>query len=293
MQRRRQRHTMVARLFRILILVAARPDRVATAAFAPVRVILPAGGNVMAPSETQTPPRPVWLKTGVAPAAVAPRSFCVSSSLGMASPSGIDALPEVVQTATFFGIYAALFAATSAVSSALDATSKSMGLERWRISVVETTLPLILGALYLTAGIGHFSSKGSFVDIYPPPGTWGIWKLPGSAEFHVTWTGAAELLGGMGLIFGGLKDYILDDDDDGSLIINLVKPASALSLFLLTVAVTPANIYMYTHGATMGDTGPLDLSFHYVRFAVQAVLLGLLLTLTKDSFFFAWGDELD
>ena len=34
------------------------------------------------------------------------------------------------------------------------------------------------------------------------------------------------------------------------------------------------------------------LTFHYVRFAVQCVLLGLLATLAKDSFFYAWGDEI-
>ena len=69
-------------------------------------------------------------------------------------------------------------------------------------------------------------------------------------------------------------------------------PAACAGLLLLTVAVTPANIYMYTHGATMG-AGPLPLSFHYVRFAVQCVLLGLLATLAKDSFFYAWGDEIE
>jgi hypothetical protein len=37
----------------------------------------------------------------------------------------------------------------------------------------------------------------------------------------------------------------------------------------------------------------LPLAFHYVRFAVQCVLLGLLATLAKDSFFYAWGDEIE
>ena len=71
-----------------------------------------------------------------------------------------------------------------------------------------------------------------------------------------------------------------------------LPPAACAGLLLLTVAVTPANIYMYTHGATMG-TGPLPLTFHYIRFAVQCVLLGLLATLAKDSFFYAWGDEIE
>ena len=76
----------------------------------------------------------------------------------------------------------------------------------------------------------------------------------------------------------------------GLLAVPLQLPCAAL--FLLTAAVTPANIYMYTHGATMG-TPPLPLAFHYVRFAAQCVLLGLLATLAKDSFFYAWGDEIE
>ena len=65
-------------------------------------------------------------------------------------------------------------------------------------------------------------------------------------------------------------------------------------LFLLTVLVTPANIYMYTHGAVMGaDMPPLDVSFHYIRFVIQVLLLSTLFVLAKDGLFFAWGDELD
>ena len=74
--------------------------------------------------------------------------------------------------------------------------------------------------------------------------------------------------------------------------VKFIPPAACAGLLLLTIAVTPANIYMYTHGATMG-TGPLPLTFHYIRFAVQCVLLGLLATLAKDSFFYAWGDEIE
>ena len=43
----------------------------------------------------------------------------------------------------------------------------------------------------------------------------------------------------------------------------------------------------------MGPMPPLDLSFHYVRFVVQVLLLSTLWILAKDSFFFVWGDELD
>ena len=156
--------------------------------------------------------------------------------------------------------------------------------------------------MYVAAGIGHFISSQEFCDIYPPIGTWGIWYLPGSAEFHVAWTGIVEMVGGGGLLFGVVGSFIMmgynndiaegEEDDDWSL--KLIQPISAGTLFVLTVLVTPANIYMYTHGATMGDNmGELDVSFHYVRFAVQVLFLSLLFVVAKDSFFFAWGDELD
>jgi len=181
-------------------------------------------------------------------------------------------------------------------TKALEVISKSViGLERWRDNVIDTTLPLLLGLLYLTAGIGHFANADAFQDIYPPKGTWGIWYLPGSAEFHVAWTGLVEILGASGLLFGAARSILAGDDegDDESLAINLIKPISAATLLLLTIVVTPANIYMYTHGATMGDMAPLDISFHYTRFVVQVAFLSLLITLARDSFFFAWGDELD
>ena len=214
-----------------------------------------------------------------------------------ASPSGIDELPLIAQAGAFFGIYLSLGVVTVPATMALEIISKSgVGLEKWRTNVIETTLPLLLGLLYLAAGIGHFANAQAFQDIYPPRGTWGIWYLPGSAEFHVAWTGLLEILGGSGLLFGAARGIFASDEeeeDDESMAMNLVMPFSALALFVLTVLVTPANIYMYTHGATMGGMEQLDLSFHYTRFAVQVAFLSLLITLARDSFFYAWGDELD
>lgn len=213
-----------------------------------------------------------------------------------ASPSGIDELPLIAQAGAFFGIYISLGLVTIPATMALEMISKSgVGLEKWRTSVIETTLPLLLGFLYLAAGIGHFANAQAFQDIYPPRGTWGLWYLPGSAEFHVAWTGLVEILGGSGLLLGAARIIFASDDEenDESLAMNLVIPFSALALIVLTVLVTPANIYMYTHGATMGGMEQLDLSFHYTRFAVQVAFLSLLITLARDSFFYAWGDELD
>ena len=235
------------------------------------------------------------------PITTASKSTTTSSSVLHVSPSGIDELPIIFQSSIFFGIYALLGASTYISIQTIDALSKStLGLEKWRYQYIETTLPLLLGAVYVAAGIGHFISSQEFCDIYPPIGTWGIWYLPGSAEFHVAWTGIVEMVGGGGLLFGVVRSFIMmgynndiaEEDDDWSL--KLIQPISAGTLFVLTVLVTPANIYMYTHGATMGDNmGELDVSFHYVRFVVQVLFLSLLFVVAKDSFFFAWGDELD
>ena len=218
------------------------------------------------------------------------------------SPSGIDQLPELVQAGVFVAYYITLIVTTIPTIKFLDvvSSSKVIGLERWRGWFIDTTLPLLIGTLFLTAGIGHFIQKESFLSIYPPQGTWGFWYLPGSANFHVTWTGIVEALGGSGLLLSVITTTLvgLDEklDEQGEetlrLFLKLLKPLSALMLFLLTLLVTPANIYMYTHGATMGDA-VLDVSFHYIRFGVQVMFLSLLFILAKDSLFFVWGDELD
>jgi uncharacterized membrane protein len=221
----------------------------------------------------------------------------LSSSIIKASPSGIDEWPLISQTLVFFGAYVALASASYPTIKLLETFSQFVvGLERWRIYVIDSTLPILMGLVYLLGGIGHFVAAESFQDIYPPIGTWGIWYLPGSAAFHVAWTGVVELLGGAGLIFSGIRDAIGSEDgeeENNMLLINFLKPICASVLFVLTIMVTPANIYMFTHGAVMGDMAPLDVSFHYIRFAVQVTFLTLLFTLARDSFFYAWGDELD
>jgi len=49
---------------------------------------------------------------------------------------------------------------------------------------------------------------------------------------------------------------------------------AALGLLLLVIAVTPANIYMYTHGAKLPmDSPPVPIAFHVVRGILQCFLL--------------------
>ena len=213
-----------------------------------------------------------------------------------ASVFGIDEWSSIAQIGVFFSIYTALGTATYVTTNLLDTISKDViGLEQWRNKFVDTSLPILLGSFYCFAGIGHFTSADAFRDIYPPIGTWGFWYIPGSSAFHVTWTGVVEVVGGIALLGSGLNNLSLPfgKKDDLDLPLRLIQPVSALILFVLTILVTPSNIYMFTHGAVMGDMPPLGLSFHAIRFGFQVLFLSLLYTLSKDSFFYAWGDELD
>jgi uncharacterized membrane protein len=103
----------------------------------------------------------------------------------------------------------------------------------------------------------------------PRRGAWGLWYLPGSAEFHVEWTGVAEILGGLGLMIGSLPFDAVPA---------WLAPASAYGLCLLTAVVTPANVYMFTHNAP----GPLPKDKflpwqgHVARGFMQAVLIATL-----------------
>jgi uncharacterized membrane protein len=82
----------------------------------------------------------------------------------------------------------------------------------------------------------------------------------------------AEILGGLGLSLSALPfDFIP----------NWLSPASALGLFFLTIAVTPANVYMYTHQAPgpipeSANVGPIPPAGHAARGVMQCVLLATL-----------------
>jgi uncharacterized membrane protein len=178
--------------------------------------------------------------------------------------SGIDSLPEIQQQLVFASVFLGLGAGTTLMLKVFDGVEELLP-ENW-FANWKSSWPL-LGAVYMLAGAAHFGVKESFQSIYPPQGTWGLWYLPGSPEFHVAWTGVAEFLGGLGLVGGSL----------------LGKPsltkASAAALVLLTLAITPANIYMFTHGAIMvgaGPDAPLEVQFHAIRFGAQILLLGFL-----------------
>jgi uncharacterized membrane protein len=126
------------------------------------------------------------------------------------------------------------------------------------------------------------------MNIVPYQGAWGgLWRLPGTPSFHVGWTGVAELLGGLGLWVGAYYEIFQPVfDQSPNVITNAgILSDSAACLLLLTVAVTPANIFMYTHGARLPMSGPpVGVEFHYVRFGFQIILLSLLLQMGGGSF---------
>jgi uncharacterized membrane protein len=127
-----------------------------------------------------------------------------------------------------------------------------------------------LGLTYVAAGAAHFALPKGFEDMYPHQGAWGFWYLPGSPDFHVKWTGVAEILGGL-----GMASALVTDDTP-------LSRVSALGLFILTLAVTPANTYMWSHNAP----GPLpenaddsmlsmEKEAHLARAALQVLLLSV------------------
>lgn len=198
------------------------------------------------------------------------------------SPSGVNTLSEPIQASIALAIFATLGLSTVAFSSFLDSiTAQYEWVQTWRY-----TWPL-LGAIYAAAGVTHFTLQEAYENVYPTKGSWGFWYLPGSPEFHVKWTGAAEILGGVGLLIGGGIDAfgpvwftcpnIITNAGIGS--------DAAAGLLLLTAVVTPANLFMYTHGAKLPIDGPeIPVTGHAIRGVMQVVLFGLLYQMGAGTF---------
>lgn len=97
---------------------------------------------------------------------------------------------------------------------------------------------------FLTGGIGHFVATDYFLKIVPP-------DLPLRLE-AVYISGFFELLGAAGLLH--IK----------------TRRAAGIGLIALTVAVTPANIYMWLHPQLFPQVSELLLA---LRLPLQIVLL--------------------
>ena len=186
-----------------------------------------------------------------------------SGSLDVEMPLAIvQQLPLPLQGAVAATVFSALFACTYASCAGVAPALESAFPDLFAFS--RSTWPLV-GGTFVLAGAAHFLAHDAFCTMMPQRGAWGLWNLPGSPSFHVNWTGVAEILGGAGVIVG-------DAAFPGC------REASALGLFALTIAVTPANLYMWTHNAPgPGPAGTvIPPAGHAARFALQVWLLSVL-----------------
>jgi uncharacterized membrane protein len=116
-----------------------------------------------------------------------------------------------------------------------------------RVGLVLVFLWFILG------GVAHFALTAAEMRTVPPSIPW-----PRAA---VLISGVFELLGAVGVL------------------IPTTRRAAGIGLFLLTVAVTPANVYMLQHGELFN----VPRWALIVRLPFQAVLLALILWSTWNS----------
>ena len=185
----------------------------------------------------------------------------------------MSSLPEPAQAAIVFTAWAGIAALTyfscAVVGPAVE--DAFPGYMAWSRS----TWP-VLGLTYIAAGAAHFGLHQGFLDMFPHKKAWGFFELPGTPSFHVNWTGVAEILGGVGIV----SKLVPGINTNPAL--EWVTPAAAWGIFLLTIAVTPANTYMWTHNAP----GPLpedaDESMavlpwygHLARGGLQVLLLSI------------------
>lgn len=104
----------------------------------------------------------------------------------------------------------------------------------------------VLGAVFVVAGVLHFTRPSSYLPIIPP------W-LPAPRTLVLV-SGAAEVAGGIGVLLPPP-----------------VRRWAGWGLVLLLVAVFPANVYMATEG--IGLDGSWGRTLLWLRLPLQAVLI--------------------
>ncbi|CAG9464798.1 unnamed protein product [Pedinophyceae sp. YPF-701] len=189
----------------------------------------------------------------------------------------VSALPDAQQQAVVAGIFAGLGLGTYVTLTQVVPVLEQAFGGNTLYQLNAASQPWILGLTFMAAGYAHFGLQQGFLDMMPHQGAFGgLWQLPGSDKFHVEWTGVAELVGGAGLLLGAI-----DRTFSLGLLPTWVEPAAALGLFFLVIAVSPANIYMYTNNAPGPVPEVIPPAGHFVRFLLQIALLSVLWGLAK------------
>lgn len=208
-----------------------------------------------------------------------------SRALLFASPAPLvkDA-PTGTQRLAVGAISGGLLVSSVAIVKAIEAAERAFpsAVGSWI-----GTFP-VLGFIFALAGVLHFTIKDEFANIYPDQGAWGLWFLPGSADFWVLLSGVFEIIGGSGMAFGLVNslDAVrrITGIDSSHLFYGSCVSDSALFMLAVVIGVTPANIFMYTHGKRLPRDGPeVPANFHAVRGALQAVLFAQLYLLAKPT----------
>jgi len=199
------------------------------------------------------------------------------------SPSLINTYDTPVQASIFVGIFGLLYLGSWLIASGLELIESSSLIGGLYHSWQQTWAP-VFGILFTLIGVTHFTLKAEFANIYPYQGAWGIWYIPGSPSFHVLWTGVAESLGGLWLLTASILSLMDIPIPDPNLWFISSTSAASLAIMMLIILVTPANIFSYTHGAKLPMNGPpVPLSFHYVRGAIQCLLVAMFYELARPS----------
>lgn len=112
----------------------------------------------------------------------------------------------------------------------------------------------VVFAWFLVGGIGHFVATEFFIAIVPP------WVPQARAVVYLS--GLLELVGALGLLWPMTRRW------------------AGNGLFLLTLAVSPANVHMWLHPEQFADFSPAFLS---ARLLLQVLLLVAIVWSTRPA----------
>ena len=207
------------------------------------------------------------------------RLFASIETNGNKDPSTLVSAQDArTQQAAFVAIGAGVFGGSLVFLRLYDVLE--VALPAAAFAPFYAVLPYVLSLAFVAAGIAHFALEDTFTAFVPPRGSWGgLWQVPSPgaealgltyAQYHSFWSGIAEILAGCSLI-------VTTASADGILPLDVPSPAfPAAAMWAITAAVTPANVYMYTHDPVVPRIPALPYPWGHVgRGLLQCALLAV------------------